>query len=160
MHFSEDNIRTHLGRHSTVFVQIAARGDGSPEIAWGDTFFYLRNANGDHGKMPFTTIVTKDYDGFDCESKLNRGGLFRLNIEVGTEKFTELFGFPPKEFEAKRTQFDFPSIDTLFPHPVYGAYGWISIINPGHASTGLIKSLLDFAHERSRSRTSVEPTQS
>jgi hypothetical protein len=37
--------------------------------------------------MPFATMVTKDYDGFDTASDLNRPGIFRLNIAVGRQAF-------------------------------------------------------------------------
>ena len=145
MPVTQDDIRNHLGANSGVFVQIASPEDGSPEIAWGDTFFYARGLNGEPPKMPFATIVTKDYENFDCDSKLNRGGLFRLNIEVGKEKFLELFGVKPGEFEHQRDEFDFASIDRIFPHPIYGSYGWLSVINPNHESLGVINSLLDFS---------------
>lgn len=145
---TQDEIRTHLGVNASVFVQVAKSGDGSPEIAWGDTFFYVYNKNGEPSKMPFTTIVTKYYDGFDSESNLNRGGLYRLNIKVGKRKFEELFKFEPKEFEKKRGQFNFASINKLFPHPLYGSQGWTSIINPDKESAKLIYTLLDFSLER------------
>ena len=120
----EDEIRQHLGAHPAVRVTIAREGDGSPAIAWGDTFVYALGAGGEAGKMPFVTIVIKDYDGFDEASKLNRGGLFRLNIEVGKARFEELFGFAPKDLDAHRGEHDFTAIDRLFPHPIYGSHGW------------------------------------
>jgi hypothetical protein len=152
MPMTQDDIRKRLGSNGRVFVQIASSDDGSPEIAWGDTFFYVRSANGDPPKMPFTTIVIKDYDEFDCDSRLNRGGLFRLNIEIGKEKFEELFGFEPKDLEQNRDPFDFSSIDQLFPHPIYGPYGWVSIINPGDASASVINALLDLSLDRALRR--------
>ena len=48
----------------------AHEGDGSPEVAWGDTFIYY----GENRKMPWATIVTKDYEGWDEASNLNRPG--------------------------------------------------------------------------------------
>ena len=61
-----------------VDVVVASRDAGSPEVAWGDTFFSY-----DPGgqlpparRFPFATIVTKDYGDFDCASKLNREGVF------------------------------------------------------------------------------------
>jgi Family of unknown function (DUF6194) len=152
MPITQEDIREHLGANREVLVQIATPEDGSPEIAWGDTFFYVRNINGAPQKMPFATIVTKDYESFDCDSKLNRGGLYRLNIEVGKEKFESLFGFKSGELEQNRSKFDFTSIDQFFPHPIYGQNGWVSIINPQDESMGGIHALLDFSLERALRR--------
>lgn len=149
---TQDDIRHYLGANDAVRIQIAADGDGSPEIAWGDTFFYVLDKNGEPRKMPFATIVTKDYPGFDTESQLDRGGLWRLNIEVGKEKFERLFGFWPRALDEHRGKFDFAALDKVFPHPLYGAHGWASIINPTEPSRGTIVALLDFALNRASSR--------
>ena len=152
---TQDEIRERFGSNSSVFIQIANSGDGSPEIAWGDTFFYVRDNSGEPKKMPFTTIVTKDYTGFDSESNLNRGGLYRLNIEIGKEKFEDLFGFKTNEFEDNRSRFNFSSLNQLFPHPLYGSNGWVSIINPDADSAAKVNNLLDFSLERALRRTVV-----
>ncbi|NJR63988.1 MAG: erythromycin esterase [Cyanobacteria bacterium CRU_2_1] len=146
---TQNEIRKYLGGNDAVVIQIANSEDGSPEVAWGDTFFYVRDKSGDQKKMPFATIVTKDYVGFDSDSKLNRGGLYRINIEVGKEKFEELFGFKPNELENNRSKFDFTLVNQFFPHPLYGENGWVSIINPEKESIVMVKSLLDFSLERS-----------
>jgi hypothetical protein len=77
-----------------VDVVVASREAGSPELAWGDTFFSY-----DPGRQlpparrfPFATIVTKDYGEFDCASQLDRPGVFRLNIGVSKETYRSLFG--------------------------------------------------------------------
>jgi hypothetical protein len=93
-------------------------------------------------RMPFATIVTKDYDGFDTASNLNRPGVFRLNIAVGRTAFEELLGHPP----AHSGNADHTAIDTLIPHPVYATQGWVAIINPGMATAELSRSLLTGAH--------------
>lgn len=152
---NQDEIRDYFSSNEAVYTQISAPGDGSPEIAWGDTFFYVRDGRGEPKKMPFATIVTKDYDGFDVESNLNRGGLFRLNLDLGREKFRELFGFNPKEFGDNRHQFDFAALNKLFPHPLYGANGWASIINPEDKANGIILSLMQFSLERVGKHTGI-----
>ncbi|ACY14015.1 DUF6194 family protein [Haliangium ochraceum] len=149
---TEDEIRRLLSGSPSVQVQVATCGDGSPEMAWGDTFFFTRDEHGMARKMPFATIVTKDYRGFDMASKLDRGGLFRLNIELGREAFTELFGFAPRELEKRRGDIDYAALDIWFPHPIYGAQGWSSIINPSSASAERAKALLALARERSLKR--------
>lgn len=152
---NQDDIRSYLGAHPAVRIQIAADGDGSPEIAWGDTFFTVVGADGEPRKMPFATLVIKDYPGFDSESQLDRGGLFRLNLDLGKTRFEALFGFAPKDLEPHRGEFDFSATNRLFPHPVYGAHGWASIINPESAQQDRVQALLDEALNRALQKTGV-----
>ena len=39
---------------------------------------------------PFATLVTQNYPGFDTLSQLDRPGVFRLNLAVGRDRYTEL----------------------------------------------------------------------
>ena len=156
MPVSQEQIRSYLTSLGDVFLQIANPGDGSPEIAWGDTFAYCRRRDGTIPKMPFVTIVTKDYNGFDEESQLNRGGLFRLNIELGRERFEETFGFGPDLCDGNRARFDVTAINTFFPHPVYGKSSWACIINPDEDSLALVESHLTAAFGLAYSRHSIE----
>lgn len=151
---TQDEIRQHLGSNGAVHTQVAAEGDGSPRIAWGDTFFFVRGEDGKPGSMPFTTMVTKDYDAFDVDSRLDRGGLYRLNIEVGKGRFEKLFGFKPAALAAHRDRFDFTTLDQLFPHPLYGPHGWVSIINPAGQRATVIE-LLDFSLDRALGKGSA-----
>ncbi|HEY4020811.1 MAG TPA: DUF6194 family protein [Pseudonocardiaceae bacterium] len=125
-------------------VDTANEVSGAPEIAWGDTFIYT----GPNQRMPFATIVIKDYPDFDTESKLDRMNVFRLNIGVGKAKFTELLGYPPAEHAAHATEFDYTAFDRLLPHPVYAVQAWVSIVNPGPEMTELAASLLIDAHQK------------
>lgn len=122
-----------------VALLTASEENGAPEVAWGDSFFYY-DPDGDpaNRRMPFATIVTKDYAGFDTASDLNRPGVFRLNIAAG--RTDEATGDDPT------------ALDTLIPHPVYAAQGWVSILNPGPATTGLARDLLTAAHARAARR--------
>ena len=122
-----------------AIVETADEASGAPEIAWGDTFIFGGPAK---QRMPFATIVTKDYPGFDTESRLDRPGVFRLNIGVGKAKFAELLGYPPAEHGAHATEFDYTAFDTLIPHPAYAIQAWVSFVNPGAATIGLAAELL------------------
>jgi hypothetical protein len=81
-------IRKHIATtYPGVVVDIASPGDGSPEMAWGDTFFIYdpgRNLEGSR-RFPFATIVTKDYENWDSASDLNRPDVFRLNIGLSRQ---------------------------------------------------------------------------
>jgi hypothetical protein len=132
-----------------VIVDTADEAGGAPEIAWGDTFVYTAR----NQRMPFATIVVKDYPGFDTESNLDRPGVFRLNVGVGKARFTELLGYPPAEHAAHAAEHDYTAFDRLIPHPVYAVQAWVSIVNPGPATTELVWLMLIDTHARATGQT-------
>src|SRR5919201_1444819 len=80
---TEDDIIAFVTSLPGVVAVTAGEANGAPEVAWGDSFFfYDPDGKPSARRMPFATIVTKDYDGFDTASNLNRPGVFRLNIGV------------------------------------------------------------------------------
>jgi hypothetical protein len=124
-----------------VDVVVASKENGAPEIAWGDTFFIYdpdRNLD-DTRRFPFATIVTKDYGDFDNASRLDRPGVFRLNIGVSKETFARLF--------AAGDEHDFTQLDQLMPHPVYGRNHFVCVLNPGASTFQAIAPLLKEAYE-------------
>lgn len=124
-----EEIRNFAARTFPDTRTIAASAEsGSPEISWGDTFFFYGKEEGP-GAFPFATIVTKDYGEFDNASNLNRPGVSRLNIGLSRETFRSLFGarFSPADY-------DFAALDKLMPHPVYAAQFFACILNPSDAT--------------------------
>jgi hypothetical protein len=119
-----------------IDVVVASQENGAPEISWGDSFFiYDPDRNlAEARRFPFATIVTQDYGDFDNQSKLDRPGVFRLNIGVSKETFAELFGNEIKH--------DFTALDRLMPHPVYGRNHFVCVLNPSHSTFESIKPLL------------------
>lgn len=125
-------------------------GSDSPEIAWGDHFFYYApDGRVPERTQPYATIVTKDYPG-DSRSDLDRRGRRRINVHVGPVRFTELTGEDPRHAVAPR---DFSEADVILPHPVYAAQAWIAVVDPGRRTTGVLVALLREAHENARRRT-------
>ena len=128
------------GSFDGVDVVVASKENGAPEIAWGDTFFIYdpkRNLP-DSRRFPFATIVTKDYTGFDDLSKLDRPGVFRLNIGVSKKTFDRLFGAGGDH--------DFSQLDRLMPHPVYGINHFVCVLNPSDETFESVKPLLSEAY--------------
>ncbi|SDH32737.1 DUF6194 family protein [Nonomuraea jiangxiensis] len=125
-------------------------GDGSPELSWGDTFFYY-SPDGvvPTTIQPFATIVTKDYPE-DKSSRLDRPDVFRVNVAAGKEEFIRWTGHAPREPAA--TEADPSAADTVIAHPVYGAQGWLAVVNPGPRTAAAIHELLRTAHQLARSR--------
>jgi hypothetical protein len=126
-----------------VLVVSPGPGDGAPEIAWGDVFFYFAP----DGVMPtttqpFATIVTKNYPD-DVLSELDRDGVFRVNIHPSRATFTEW---------ANKAGDDPSALDEMLTHPVYGSLGWLAVLNPGPTTTEHTRELLHEAYEQARKR--------
>ncbi|WP_024803881.1 DUF6194 family protein [Nocardia sp. BMG51109] len=131
-----------------VLVLRPGPGDGSPEIAWGDTFFYYAPDGVVPAAQPFATIVTKDYPG-DGGSRLDRPGAFRVNIAAGKDAFVRWVGHDPRATPADG---DRGAEDVLMAHPVYGAAAWLAVVNPGDRTAAPIRELLRAAHDRARAQ--------
>ncbi|WP_026416518.1 DUF6194 family protein [Actinomadura oligospora] len=125
-------------------------GDGTPELAWGDAFFYYSpDGTVPTTVQPFATIVTKDYPG-DETSRLNRPDAFRVNIAAGRDEFVRRTGHAPREPVAGDADPGTP--DTLIAHPVYGSLGWLAVVNPGPNTDAAVHDLLRLAHDLARKR--------
>ena len=116
-----------------VLVVTPVPGDGSPDVAWGDTFFYYAP----DGKMPtrtqpFATIVTKNYPE-DSESDLDRAGVFRVNVHPSRASFAQWVA---------QAGGDPSAIDEIIRHPIYGSVGWLAVLNPGVRTAHTTKELL------------------
>ena len=87
----------------------------------------------------YATIVTTD--DHDQASDLAREGTFRLNLGVDREAFERIAAADPDP--------DFMAFDRLFPHPVYAAQRWISIVNPSETTwREVLIPLIALAHDR------------
>jgi Family of unknown function (DUF6194) len=118
----------------------------------GDTFFYydpLRDIDPSK-RLPFATIVVKNYGEFDHLSQLDRPDVFRLNIGVTRETFVKLTGHPPTEDATSAVGYDFAALDRLMPHPVYAPQSWLCVLNPTAETFEEIKPLLVEAYSRQR----------
>ncbi|MGW8378879.1 DUF6194 family protein [Streptomyces sp. ODS28] len=145
-----DRLLNTLRGFDGVLELAPAEGSAFPEIAWGDHFFYYApDGQVPQREQPYATIITKNYPG-DAASDLDRPGRWRLNIHVGTETFAELTGENPGDGAA--TPWDYAATDAVFPHPVYRAQGWVSIINPDPSAHAPAARLLRRAHEDARRR--------
>ena len=140
-----DFVTAHL--EGTVVV-VASEENGDPEMAWGDTFFFY-DPDGitvPERRLPYATIVTNDYPGFDEASNLKRPDVYRVNAWVSRDT-VEL-----QTSADDAPTIDYAVLDKVIPHPVYGSQSWLSVLNPGHDTQGRVKDLLTEAHHRARTR--------
>ena len=140
----------HVAAMDGVLVLAPQEGDGTPDIAWGDVFFYYAPDGVIPRSQPFATIVTKDYPD-DTASRLDRPGAFRVNVAAGAEQFHRLTAQQPDASTAPPVD---PSMsDVVLPHPVYGSLNWLAVVNPGSNTTAVLKELLAAAHHSARDRS-------
>ena len=150
---TQDDIITFVTGLPGVVAVTASEATGAPEVAWGDSFFtYDPDGDAPVTRMPFATIVTKDYAGFDTASDLNRPGVFRVNISVGTAAFARLLGHRPRTDTAQPARYDYTALDKVIPHPVYASQAWVAVLSPGEATAVVTRALLTTAHSQARVR--------
>ena len=126
-------------------------GDGTPEIAWGDAFFYFAPDGVIPQTQPFATIVTKDYPD-DASSGLDRPGAFRVNIAAGKELFHRWADTASGPAATGPVASGPAADDTVIAHPVYGELHWLAVTNPGPQSADALRELIRAAHAAARAR--------
>lgn len=140
-----EHARTEL---DGTLVVVASAENGAPEMAWGDIFLIYdpEQAIPPEKQFPYATVVVNDYPGFDEFSDLAREGVYRVNIWVSKDTFDA--ETPDEDPETV----DYSTLDRIIPHPVYGAQSWLSVVNPGPATSSKVRVLLQEAHDRARAR--------
>jgi hypothetical protein len=137
-----DEITDYIEGLGGVLTLAPQRGDGTPEISWGDLFFYYAPSGDVPKAQPFATIVTKDYPD-DRGSRLDRPTTFRVNVAADAAEFEQLADLSAAD----------PSIaDVVIAHPVYGSLNWVAVVNPGSHTAAILRSLLRASHRRARDR--------
>lgn len=125
-----------------VLVVIPDASSTMPPLSWGDAYFYYApDGVMPERTQPYGTIVTKNYPEDDA-SHLDEPDRFRVNIHVGRERAAAVV--------ANHTAPE--AVDVIFPHPLYGAAGWVSVVNPASRTADTVLALLHDAHEAARDR--------
>jgi hypothetical protein len=125
----------------------------NPLQATGDTYF-LYDPDRDlppERQHPYATLITGDRH--DQVSRLDRDGVYRLNIGVTRQTYRELFGAPPRvrardAYGVLDTGLDYAVLDTVLPHPVYATQNWVCVLAPSAATfETVVVPLLDEAYD-------------
>ena len=149
-------------------VSLAKAGQGKPIFPDDVLKYCLDNLDGvvtvdswgEHGifynpggvlKRGVYVLTVKEKDGEnDKASRLNRDGVWRVNIGVRRATFRAMFGaLPgrPAKGGVVDVPYDFAARDVIMPHPVYGWMGWICVLNPSEATFRQLMPLITEAHE-------------
>jgi len=141
---SMDQIIAPVRELDGVLVLEPRAGDGTPEIAWGDAFFYYApDGQVPTTVQPYGTVVTKNYpDDVSCD--LDRPDRWRVNVHVGRDRLRSLVG--------DSAPGDAVVPDVFLPHPLYGDLGWVCVVNPAERTTDAVLDLLRAAHDSARRR--------
>lgn len=104
----------------------------------GYTFFFYRD---DH-MHAFATIASNGNE-YEQISRLDRPGVYRLNIGVSREMFWSLFGTR----KINVSDYDFTALDILLPHPDYSSQFFLCVLSPSEAAFERIRPMLAEAYE-------------
>jgi hypothetical protein len=92
-------------------------------------------------------LTFKEKDGpNDAASKVNRPGVYRLNLGIGKPTFVQRFGAVPARPAGGGvvdTGHDFTQLDRILPHPVYGWMAWVCVLNPSEPTFEELRPLID-----------------
>ncbi len=72
--------------------------------------------------------------------------MYRLNLGITRKTFINLFGNIPARPTAGhvvKMNYDFSTIDSIMPHPIYGWMAWICVINPSQKTLQELLPLID-----------------
>lgn len=144
-----ESILSTLRTFDGVLELAPSNGSEHPEISWGDHFFYY-SPTGEvpRNRQPYATIITKDYPD-DSMSQLDGPGRWRVNVHVGAEHAAALIG---STAEDNIGDVDLAESDVFLPHPLYGPYGWVAVVNPGTRTLARLLAMLQAAHDADRRR--------
>lgn len=124
------------------------------DSAEGVTAFSYNPGGAPSAGVYFATIKNRD-DAHDDVSRLDRPGVFRLNLGLSEGAYRGLFGpapAAPGEDGLIETTHDFTALDEVMPHPVYAYMAWVCVLSPGDATFERVKPLLADAYALARSR--------
>lgn len=122
--------------------------------SWGEKgIFYNPNGMLKRG-VYVLTVKEKDGDN-DKGSKLDREGMYRVNLGVRRDTFLKMFGtVPPRPPKGGIVDmpYDFMETDKIIPHPVYAWMSWICALNPSESTFEKLKLLINEAYEYAKEK--------
>lgn len=99
--------------------------------SWGEKGIFYNPGRVLKRGVYILTVKEKDGDN-DKGSKLDRPGIYRMNLRVRKDTFVKLFGAVPKRPGAGgivEIDYDFSAVDCFLPHAVYAWMGRMRVVN-------------------------------
>ncbi|MEH2953564.1 DUF6194 family protein [Candidatus Merdisoma sp. JLR.KK011] len=117
--------------------------------SWGEKGIFYNPGGALKRGVYVLTIKEKDGE-HDKASMLNRMDVYRVNVGLRKQSFLKRFGVIPKRpsgGDVVNMDFDFTSLDTILPHPVYAWMGWVCVLNPSEKTFEELKELIQESYE-------------
>lgn len=122
--------------------------------SWGETGIFYNP--GQALKRGVYVLTIKQRDGAnDKSSRLDREGVYRVNLGLRRGTFQALFGPLPKRPPAGgvvELDVDFTRTNVLLPHPVYAWMGWVCALNPTEETFEQIKPLIQESYQYAKEK--------
>ena len=122
--------------------------------SWGERGIFYNPGGKLKRGVYVLTAKEKDGEG-DKSSRLNREGVYGINLGLRRETFRRLFGsLPPRPPKGGIVEmpYDFSQLDRLLPHPVYAWMGWVCTLNPSCQTFEELKPLIEESYEYAREK--------
>lgn len=117
--------------------------------SWGEKGIFYNPDNKLKRGIYILTVKEKDGDN-DKGSKLDRTGIYRVNLGVRRQTFIDMFGEIPKrpvKGGIVDMDYDFTKTDIILPHPIYAWMSWICCLNPSENTFEKLKPFITEAYE-------------
>jgi hypothetical protein len=111
---------------------------------FGYQFFFYRSER----MHAFATIAASAEDYDHQVSKLDRPGIYRLNMGIGKDSFQAMFG---KE-KVDTSKWDYTAANVIMPHPDYSAQRFVCVLSPTGDTLDKVHALLGEAYALAKSR--------
>lgn len=111
---------------------------------WGEVGLFYNPENKLAKGIYVLTFKGKDGKN-DTSSNLTQRKVFRLSLGISKTTFKNLFGEIPSRPNAGgvvKMPYDFSTLDTIMPHPIYGWMSWICVINPSKSTYKKLEPLI------------------
>ena len=122
--------------------------------SWGERGIFYNP--GGKLKRGVYVLPVKEQDGEnDKSSRLDREGVYRVNLGLRRETCRRLFGpLPPRPPKGGIVEmpYDFSQPDCLLPHPVYAWMGWVCALNPSCQTFEALRPLIRESYEYAREK--------
>ena len=112
----------------------------------GYAFFFYKSE-----RMHAFATIAASAEAYDHQvSKLDRPGVYRLNMGISRKTFETMFGVG----KADVSKCDYTTLNVIMPHPDYAAQRFVCVLSPTGEVLESVKALLSEAYDLAKTRQS------